>query len=252
MTDSLAIVYVRTKYDNPVELNRSIDEVLQSLEPLMKEGKLEVIVIPVDGDAVPDLSACLNRGITDAFRNNCDYVHWLHSDFTYDDPDWFLKLKFYLDTYPEIMKICASNSREVIEPMRIGQEQSWLMRVPDFYRYPWLYFDERFIRCGGCEDYYQHLQILGRGKLVLITPDCTIHHRGAASRDTYDSHPHQRQNRAIFAQINGYNEFIEVHQAKYLGCLLKPDERDWAMSQINPILLPYLKINSLPSSVTNR
>lgn len=238
--DELAVILISTKWDSksPAEIQRLFEEGF--------DGEYTFLV--TDGCAIPDITHCLNVGIKTAINLGCKYVHWIHSDFTYENKQWFPVLKQTLDAYPEILKICASNSRDPIGDWRIGQEQTWLMRCADFVKYPWLFFDQNFVRCGGAEDYMQHLNILGRGKLIAITPEATIYHKGAQSRGKYDSNQEAMYNYHIFGQKTGFNQLIEVHTTDYFGLLLPEEERRAALEAVPESVreLLSLRASTLP------
>ena len=225
---SLGVVYVYTHRDDPKEADRVHREIDQTV-------KQDYLMVPVDGDQITDLAACLNLGILACVQAGCEYITWVHGDFHYDDPAWYDTLRYTLEAYPEITKLCAANSRDEIHPPRIMQEQSWLMRSRDFLANPWLFFDERFLRCGGCEDYAQSLQILARGKLVVVTPEATVFHAGMQTRGKYDTSEHQRYNQGIFGQITHLGQLVEVHQSRYFGWFLDNMEYEFALSQLSPV-----------------
>ena len=233
--DSLGVIYIHTRYDDPKDFELRQKE----LDAAVKQ---DYVILKIDGDQFPDLTVCLNKGIHQAIQLGCEYVHWCHGDFHYDDPDWYDVLRHSLEAWPQILKICASNSRDEIHPMRIGQEQSWLMATSTFTKFPWAYFDERYLRCGGCEDYQQHFSILGHGFIVAITPETTIFHKGAQTRGKYDTNEHQLRNQGIFAQLTGFGGLVEIHKPEYFGCLLDPAEQRAATENLG-LLGDLLKIN---------
>jgi hypothetical protein len=234
---SLGIIYVKTHRDSEEDFQRVYKELQSCLLP-------DWFVITVDGDQWPDLSRCLNIGIDYCIAQGAEYISWLHGDFHYDDLNWFVTLRNTLIAYPHILKICASNSRDPILGWRIGQEQSWLIKSESFQLFPWLYFDERFIRCGGCEDYMQHLNILFRALLCVITPEATIFHKGAQTRGKYDTNPHQIFNQSLFGQISGFNQLVEVHDKKYFGCLWDDNELSTLIGMIAPELRKALGLEN--------
>jgi len=240
----LAVVLIATKYDRHL-----VNETGVNFQAGAPGVAFQPIVI--DGDIFPDITTCLNLGIMQAIEQKIPYVTWAHTDMLWEDPYWFHTLRNILEVYPEILKICASNSRDEIHPWRIGQEQSWLMRTKDFEENDWLWFNPKFRKCGGCEDYYQHYQILTRGKLIAITPDATVKHAGAQTRSKYDSNPDQLFNQQIFGQLTRYGQLIEVHQPGYFG-ILTPN-REQAIDNVHPGLRALLKLDCPPlQSFTDR
>lgn len=237
--NSLGVIYVKTHRDSEEEEKRVLEELNTQLNT-------DWFMVSVNGDEIPDLSQCLNIGIDFCIKQGAEYIHWMHNDFHYDDPEWFPCLKQILDCYPQVIKACASNSRDPIGKWRIGQEQSWLMRADYFSYLPFLYFDERFVRCGGCEDYLQHLNILSRGGLVIITPDCTVHHKGAQTRSQYNTTEHQLFNQGVFSQISGFGQLIEVHDPKYFGMLWSDDELKSIVEGVPTKLREALNLESIP------
>ena len=223
--DSLGVVVVQTKWDS-LDRTREVVNQLKQTVPTCE-------VVVVDGDQCKNLSDCLNHGIRFLGAKRCQYVHWLHNDFSYNDPQWFLKLKTILFQDPSILKICASNSRDPIGPFRIGQEQSWLMRMEDFLRFPWLWFDSRFVKCGGMEDWMQSLHILGRGGIVAITPETAIYHVGAQTRSKYDTNPDQLYNQWLYGALTGIGQAFDPHDAKFFGCFLTANERNQALASLS-------------------
>ncbi len=225
----LATILIFTSHDKHL-----VDATMAGLEESLKG--IPYLPILVDGDNFPDITSCLNMGIGVALNNGCQFIHWVHTDMEYRDKNWFPTLRSILNKHPEILKICASNSRDEIGPLRIGQEQTWLMRTRDFTLHEWLWFDPRFIRCGGCEDYYQHLQILVHGFLILITPECTIYHKGAQTRSLYDTNPHQLKNQQLFGELTGYGQLVEVHDKGFFGAKYPFELRDQIINQLDPRL----------------
>jgi hypothetical protein len=226
-----------------------LDEAAESfIHHWPKELTYQAILI--NGDTIPSITEGLNLGIKAAIQLEAKYIHWNHTDFLYDDPKWFPVLREELEKHPSLLKICAANSRDPLGKYRIGQEQTWLMRTQDFVKYPNLFFEEKFIRCGGCEDYYQHLRILASGKLIAITPWSTIHHAGAQTRSKYDSNPHQLYNQQVFGTVTGLNRLVEVHQPSYFGCSLTDEEYSKALAEteeLSTVLgLPERRLFTLP------
>lgn len=208
----LAVILIATKWDRHL-----VDATGLNFSKGM--NGIPYLPIIINGDNFPDITSCLNLGIAQAIASGAKYVTWAHTDMDWQDPHWFPTLRNILDIYPEVFKICASNSRDQIHPWRIGQEQSWLMRTMDFQKNSWLWFDSRFRKCGGCEDYLQHFNILARGHLIAITPDTTIFHKGAQTRSKYDSNPDQLYNQGLFGLMTEFGQLVEVHQAGYFGVL---------------------------------
>lgn len=227
--NSLGIVYIETQWDNSADF----DARRRELDGTVPEA---YYIVKIDGDKVPDLSTCLNRGIQTCIEAGVEYIHWCHGDFKYTDPFWFKRLRDFLVDNPQVLKACASNSRDEIHPLRIGQEQTHVYRAIDFLKYPWLFFDQRYIRCGGSEDYAQHLNLLARGYLICITPSTSIFHKGAQTRGKYNTNKEALINQGIFAELTGFGGLVEVHQPCYWGCALSQAEREEKKSMLSPFL----------------
>ena len=235
--DSLGVISVITQWDDKAELQRAYDELSQC-------NIGDYFIIQIDGDKFPDLSVCLNAGIDFCIAQGVEFIHWLHADFAYDDQEWFQSLKGLLNAYPICLKACASNSRDPIGPWRIGHEQSYLLRTSDFIDKPWLFFDERFVKCGGCEDYMLHLNLLFRGCLVIVSPECTVCHKGAQTRGKVNTNPDQIFNQTLFGKISGFSQLIEVHSKKYFGCLYDDSELSTLIGMIPPQLRKTLGLDN--------
>jgi hypothetical protein len=239
--DSLGVISVVTQWDDRLELQRAYDE-------LSKCNIGDYFIIQINGSEFPDLSVCLNAGIDFCIAQGVEFIHWLHADFAYDDHEWFQSLKGVLNAYPICLKACASNSRDPIGSWRIGHEQSYLLRTSDFLDKPWLFFDERFVRCGGCEDYMLHLNILFRGCIVLVSPECTVYHKGAQTRGKVDTNEAQIYNQTLFGKISGFSQLIEIHDKKYYGCLMSDEELDVITNLIPPQLRKTLGLENWAGS----
>lgn len=233
----LGVICIKTKYDD-----KSVEQMKEAVGNSL--GSDDFLFFAVDGHEVADLSRCLNLGINACIETGCEYIHWTHADFTYDNNSWLVTLKENLIAYPEILKLCASNSRDEIHPWRVGQEQSWLMRSADFKKYPWLWFDEQFRRCGGSEDYMQHLNILARGFLIAITPETTIFHKGAQARAKYNTNVEALHNQGIFATRTALGQLIEVHKPEYFGALLPCAEREAQIAALPGCLRELLRVDA--------
>lgn len=231
----VAAIHIHTKWDRE-QTNYSHDQFKKSGIPKNN------LFFLLDGDTTPAITTCLNFGIQSAIKTKCKYVFWSHSDFNYDDPNWFQTLSRILDENPSILKICASNSRDTKYPLRLGQEQGYLLRSKDFTDKPWLYFNEQYLKCGGLEDWDQSLQILGRGYLILITPEATIYHKGAQTRSQYDSNPDQWHNHGVFANLTGFGCVKEVHIKEHFGIGLDEVTFYERLNAINPVLRTALEL----------
>lgn len=233
---SLGVIYIRTKHDNPNEFER----VQLELDITVKA---DYFIVGIDGDKNPDLTRCLNMGIQSCKTAGAEFIHWAHPDFHYDDPKWFSTLREILEAYPEILKVCASNSRDEIGPWRIGQEQSWLMRANDFDSFPWLYFNEQFKGIGGYEDWYQSYQILGHGYVLCITPEVTVHHLGASSRTKHDTTKDQWFNHDVFCRLTEFPKAIEPHLPEFFGYFLTVKQTQYRLQTMSPVLAQNLKLD---------
>ena len=231
----LGVILILTKWDNRSLVESKLLELRSSIP-----SETTFSIITIDGDDIVDLSVCLNVGIQEAIKQSCKYIFWLHLDFTFDDKNWFPILRQILDTQPDILKICASNSRDPISSLRIGQEQTFLWRAEDFRKYPWLFFNPAFIRCGGVEDWLQSLLILANGFFVLITPDCHIFHKGAQTRKNYDTNQHQLHNHAVFSNLTGFGQLVDPHTPEFFGSFLSAEELKTRRRVIPDFLLELL------------
>ncbi len=201
----LAILMIETKRDRDV-----IPGVLEDIRVSLFSQEPRFIIVSGEGSA-ECLSVALNRGIRAAIQNECRYIFWAHPDMRFEQPNWHIPLMKILDEKKSVMKVCSANSRDKIIPgLRLGHEQSWMMRTSDYVENPWLWFDEDFAGIGGYEDLYQSYQIISRGRLVLIDSSSLVYHKGMGTRSQMDTRKEQIMNHDRYLKLVGNTE--DPHQ----------------------------------------
>jgi hypothetical protein len=212
----LAILMIETEKDRAV-----IPGVMDDIRTSLFNQEPKFVVVSGEGDA-KCLSVALNRGIRAAIKSDCRYIFWAHPDMQFPQPNWHLPLMRTLDTKPSVMKVCAANSRDQIVPgLRMGHEQSWMMRASDFTAKPWLFFNESFVGIGGYEDLYQSYQIITHGRLVLINSQSQVFHKGMGTRSQRDTRPEQFANHDRYLALVGNTD--DPHQWQNFALALDAD-----------------------------
>lgn len=130
-----------------------------------------------------DLTKSLNMGIVNLLdKEDIGFIGWVHSDMLFT-PSWLGILVNTMTTHQEIGKLSAFNNRDR-EPdtteLYEGDEQCYLVRRGVFQRIG--LFDERFLRCGGYEDWDLSNRIREEGFKVMIDPNSIVWHEGTYTR----------------------------------------------------------------------
>lgn len=220
----LAIIIIETPGDKHL-----IPSVLDDIRTSLFSQEPMFVVVSGSGKH-NDLTVALNSGIDAAIAAGCEYVFWAHPDMKFSQPNWHIPLIKVLEEKSSVLKVCASNSRDPIGPLRIDQEQSWMMRVSDLRDYENLKFHTAFKRIGGFEDWYQSWQIIGSGMLVLVIPDSQVFHAGMGTRKLRDTVEEQQGNSGVYHSLTSTHE--NPHQWKFFGNLLTVSQRKKAFKQV--------------------
>lgn len=207
--NTLAILIIETAKDKPL-----IPDLMADIKTSLFGQTPTFIVVSGEGQN-NDLSVALNTGIQGAIEMGCEYVFWAHPDMKFNQPNWHLPLIEILDECPICLKVCAANSRDPIGPLRLDQEQSWMMRTSDFEKFENLWFNHDFKRIGGFEDWYQSWSIITSGFVVVVTPKSQVWHAGMGTRKLRDTVQEQQDNSVTYQMLTGTNE--NPHQWKFFG-----------------------------------
>lgn len=153
----------------------------------------------IENDEPVDLSVALNQGL-DFFLRQEDirYIGWIHNDMTFYSR-WLKRLVALLETHPGVGKL-APDSMHLYGPndpdqaerimaahqgdMRTGNACPWIM--PKEVARKTGYFDERFVSCGGYEDWDYNNRLLEFGYDVMITKASLVWHPTMGTRKHRD------------------------------------------------------------------
>jgi GT2 family glycosyltransferase len=142
-----------------------------------------------------DLAAALNLGIRYFFNKENNDVHydmcWIHNDMIFY-PNWLTKLQEYFEKHPECAKVASHNMRDSLAPERPGNELPCLIRGAVLKKIG--LYDERYIGCGGYEDWDMNKRLLNDGYIVMITPESKVFHKGMATRSLRNTDPEAQHN----------------------------------------------------------
>jgi GT2 family glycosyltransferase len=167
----------------------------------------------VENQQPVSLTAAINQGLNYLLSiPHIRYIGWIHNDMTFY-PHWLQRLVNYLDIHSHIGKI----SPESFHNYGLDNEElaeRFMMQHQDVCfpgnSCPWIMprgviekvglFDERFIRCGGYEDWDYNNRILGLGYQVMITRRSVVWHPSMGTRKNNDETESGRQNAGVYYQ----------------------------------------------------
>ncbi len=185
--------------------NRSTDGTLDFL----RRAGVEVIANPEE----VSLTRALNQGLTALLGDpRVEFLAWIHNDMLFFR-GWLEGL-VSVARRPEIGKLAPWNvsgdpsqytdewaarfmaeHREAFLP---GNNCPWIMRREVVERVG--LFDERFIKCGGWEDWDYNNRVLDAGYLVGTTGASVVWHEGMGTRNHVDNRDACLHNSVVYAE----------------------------------------------------
>lgn len=158
----------------------------------MRKSGLEVLINPKP----VDLTKALNQGIRHLLADRTvDAIIWIHNDMLFFK-GWLSRLVAVVENRPDIGKLAPWNVSG--NPAQYSDE--WAQRFMDNHwqefipgnNCPWVMrreiieavglFDERFLKCGGFEDWDYNNRVAGMGYLVGTTGASVVWHEGMGTR----------------------------------------------------------------------
>jgi GT2 family glycosyltransferase len=139
------------------------------------------------------LAHALNEGFQHFMdRPEIDYIGWIHPDMVFERDTWLECLRHALDTHPDVVKVGAAemNAQIPVAPIH-GNSQCYLVRRSALEQVG--LFDERFLDCGGREDWDHNKRLMEFGH-VMIWPDALIRHNAMGTRSKHDNEAAARRN----------------------------------------------------------
>lgn len=206
---------LRRATDHPHRLvvvdNASKDGTVEFLRAL----GLEVIANPAE----VSLTSALNQGITRLLGDpKVRFVAWVHNDMRFFK-GWLQNLTA-VAARPEMGKVAPWNvsgdpaqyddawaarfMAEHREEFIPGNNCPWVMRA-EVVREVGL-FDERFIQCGGWEDWDYNNRVIDRGYLVGTTGASVVWHEGMGTRNFVDNRDACLHNATVYVQKWGHRQ----------------------------------------------
>lgn len=159
------------------------------------------------------LTVALNQGVRYLLSDTgIQYIGWIHNDMTFYSK-WLSRLVNYLTRNPRIGKL-APVSLHLFGPNEANfAEDFMLQNQGGFYpgnTCPWIMpreviekvglFDERFIQCGGYEDWDYNNRILQAGYEVIITQGSVVWHPAMGTRKNHDETDSAQFNSELYYQ----------------------------------------------------
>jgi GT2 family glycosyltransferase len=155
------------------------------------------------------LAQALNVGFSDMDHLTGDYtppyIGWIHPDMTFDWPDWLGRLRDAMDEHPEWVKLGAQEAHDGNRELRPGNSQCYIVRRTALEKVG--LFDERFLACGGYEDWEMNSRLLTVGE-VMILPEAMIRHEAMSTRARHDNTDAARRNADLYHEIVGQWEAV--------------------------------------------
>ncbi|WP_167859036.1 glycosyltransferase family 2 protein [Paenibacillus cymbidii] len=164
------------------------------------------------------LSTAINQGLTYLLSiPDVRYIGWIHNDMTFY-PRWLPRLVQELEAEPQIGKLAPESFHPHGPDLADAAEQ--FMREHQSERYPgnacpWIMpraviekaglFDERFIQCGGYEDWDYNNRIIELGYRVMITRGSVVWHPAMGTRKHQDELESGRHNAGVYYEKWGTN-----------------------------------------------
>lgn len=145
-----------------------------------------------------------------------DYIGWIHPDMVFERDTWLECLRHALDTHPDVVKVGAAElGGPIQEEPWPGNSQCFLIRKTALQKIG--LFDERFLACGGYEDWDMNNRLVGctpkearpdmpvlspPGK-VMIWPGALIRHNAMGTRSQHDNVEAARRNAETYYRFWG-------------------------------------------------
>ncbi|WP_078412209.1 glycosyltransferase family 2 protein [Priestia abyssalis] len=165
------------------------------------------------------LSAALNQGLRYFLSNPAmQYIGWIHNDMRFYS-NWLERLINLLKTNYKIGKLAPTSLNQFGPDDSVFAEQFMEQNKNLLHpgnACPWIIpriviekvglFDERFIKCGGYEDWDYNNRILEQGYDVMITKESAVWHPSMGTRKNHDELESARKNAHVYFQKWGtYN-----------------------------------------------
>lgn len=157
------------------------------------------------------LSVALNQGLRRLLSDPGNrYIGWIHNDMTFY-PNWLQRLTDHLMHNPSVGKL-APVSLHLFGPDDPDFAEEFMARHQGICypgnACPWIMpreviekvgeFDERFVKCGGYEDWDYNNRILEAGFQVMITKGSVVWHPAMGTRKNRDESASARHNGKIY------------------------------------------------------
>ncbi len=167
----------------------------------------------IENEHPVDLAAALNQGMRYLLdKTNIHYIGWIHNDMTFY-PNWLSRLVDQIHRRKDIGKLAPDSLNrygpddpdfaekfmaEHSDNCRPGNACPWLIRRAVIEKVGW--FDERFVKCGGYEDWDYNNRILEAGYQVMITKGSVVWHPTMGTRQNHDETEPGRMNAELYSQ----------------------------------------------------
>lgn len=177
--------------------------------PYLKQQGYEVIE---NVDSV-SLTVALNQGLHYFLAYpEVEYIGWIHNDMTFYR-SWLQRLLDFLEQNPLVGKVAPTSLHQFGPDDPDIAEQFMHQNQDVFYpgnACPWVmprhviekvgFFDERFIKCGGYEDWDFNNRVLEEGFSVMITRSSVVWHPAMGTRKHHDESESGRKNAELYSQ----------------------------------------------------
>jgi glycosyltransferase involved in cell wall biosynthesis len=148
------------------------------------------------------LAVSLNQGFGYFMdQESVDYIGWIHPDMIFERDTWLECLRHAMDTHPDIAKVGACDMNVAIpeEPIP-ANTQCYIVRKTALHDVG--LFNERFLACGGFEDWEHNVRLLKAGR-VMAWPSALIRHNSMGTRTHHDNSEAGRRNAEIYYELVG-------------------------------------------------
>lgn len=183
--------------------------------PYLKEKRYHLI----ENDRPVCLTVALNQGLRWLLSDPAhEYIGWIHNDMTFY-PNWLERLTALLDRNKKTGKL-APCSLHLFGPDDPDFAEEFMTQRADVCypgnACPWIMpreviekvglFDERFIKCGGYEDWDYNNRILEAGYEVMITQGSVVWHPAMGTRKNHDESESDRLNSRLYYEKWGISQ----------------------------------------------
>ncbi|MEJ8545131.1 glycosyltransferase family 2 protein [Brevibacillus borstelensis] len=165
----------------------------------------------VENEQPVSLTEALNQGITYFLADpEITHIGWIHNDMEFY-PKWLERLIDFLQDKKDIGKLApvslhlfGPNDPQFAEEFMAsnsgvsypGNTCPWIMPREVIEKVG--LFDERFVKCGGYEDWDYNNRILEAGYNVLITQGSTVWHPAMGTRKNHDESESSGKNAELY------------------------------------------------------